>query len=522
MKAINVILALLVSAALAFGVAEIGLRLLGFAPPAINTEGDAALGWCKQANSTIQMESGEYDVTIQTDAHGLRDDYTSDEVPAKPEGTTRMLFLGDSFTLGYTVAREDLFVDLLEGAWQDEGRKVEIVNAGTQAYSTDQALVWLGEHGAKFDPDVVVLFPYENDIWWNAQGQYLGQDKPLFDENGVRANGELAIPAPRGWFASTAVGNLLRKKAGMPNLKVDGLGKTKKISVEMSSRLKSPPQTTLTAEARTKVLFQKLADASAALGARFAVCPLPSREAVTPPEDLPAALDPARPYELFIDAANAVGAVTSLPLEPLKTAAAKGWTPYYKRDFHLNAQGNLVLAQALKTDLEAAGLVPAKAAAGGAPEKAPVMLMDTANPAAPPVAPKKMPKWPFFFVGLWAALGTLYANTYSDESAGVGFLKVGGLLAVVFATAIGVTSLIAILPPLYGKLLLVGLVIAILTFVLYKLGDRVGTIAELMKAFTLRGHWYLMPLLTVLLTVGSLLVVAASSPLIAPFIYTLF
>ena len=31
-----------------------------------------------------------------------------------------------------------------------------------------------------------------------------------------------------------------------------------------------------------------------------------------------------------------------------------------------------------------------------------------------------------------------------------------------------------------------------------------------------------MPLLVVLLTVGSLLVVAASSPLVAPFIYTLF
>ena len=515
MKAINVILALLVSAALAFGVAEIGLRLLGFAPPVINTEGDAALGWRKQANSTIKMESAEYDVTIETDAQGLRDDYTTAEVPAKPEGTTRMLFLGDSFTLGYTVAREDLFVDLLEQAWIDEGRKVEIVNAGTQAYSTDQALVWLGENGAKFDPDVVVLFPYENDIWWNAQPEYLGQEKPLFDEAGERVNGELAVRAPRGWFASTAIGNLLRKKPKVPRMTVPSMDP---ISVERSSRLTSPPETTLAAEARTKVLFQKLADASQALGAQFAVCPLPSREAVSPPEDSVAALDPARPYQLFVDAANSVGAVLSLPLGPLQVAVSNDWTPYYSRDFHLNAQGNLVLAQVLKTDLEAAGLVPSKAAA----DTAPVMLHNTVSPATPPATPTKLPKWPFFFAGLWAALGTLYARTYSDENAGLSYLKVGGLLAVVFTTAMGVTKLISILPPPYGKLLLVGLVIAILTFVLYKLGDRIGTIAELMKAFTLRGHWYLMPLLTVLLTVGSLLVVAASSPLIAPFIYTLF
>ena len=65
-------------------------------------------------------------------------------------------------------------------------------------------------------------------------------------------------------------------------------------------------------------------------------------------------------------------------------------------------------------------------------------------------------------------------------------------------------------------------VIGVLGFVGYKLGNRLATIAELFKAFTLRGHWYLMPLVTILVTSGSLLLVAASSPLVAPFISTLF
>ncbi|MHC4895156.1 MAG: DUF5989 family protein, partial [Planctomycetota bacterium] len=65
-------------------------------------------------------------------------------------------------------------------------------------------------------------------------------------------------------------------------------------------------------------------------------------------------------------------------------------------------------------------------------------------------------------------------------------------------------------------------VVGILGFVAFKLGSRLGTITELIRAFILRGHWYLMPLVVVLLTIGSLLVVAASSPLVAPFIYTLF
>ena len=87
---------------------------------------------------------------------------------------------------------------------------------------------------------------------------------------------------------------------------------------------------------------------------------------------------------------------------------------------------------------------------------------------------------------------------------------------------LGVGALVGSLPPTAGRIVLMGLVIALLTFVAYKLGDRIGTILELLTAFALRGHWYLMPLLSVLLTVGSLLVVAASSPLVAPFIYTLF
>jgi hypothetical protein len=62
----------------------------------------------------------------------------------------------------------------------------------------------------------------------------------------------------------------------------------------------------------------------------------------------------------------------------------------------------------------------------------------------------------------------------------------------------------------------------ILSFVVIKLGRRLTTSGELFTAFTRRGHWYLMPLVVVLLSIGSLLVVAASSPLIAPFIYTLF
>jgi hypothetical protein len=77
-------------------------------------------------------------------------------------------------------------------------------------------------------------------------------------------------------------------------------------------------------------------------------------------------------------------------------------------------------------------------------------------------------------------------------------------------------------PATVAPYILVVFVVGILAFVAVKLGRRLGTIFELLAAFTKRGHWYLMPLVVILLTIGSLLVVAASSPLVAPFIYTLF
>jgi hypothetical protein len=81
---------------------------------------------------------------------------------------------------------------------------------------------------------------------------------------------------------------------------------------------------------------------------------------------------------------------------------------------------------------------------------------------------------------------------------------------------------VGLIPHTWTPWIVGGFVLVVLGFVGWKLGRRLATIAELFRSFTLRGHWYLMPLVVVLLTIGSLLVVAASSPLIAPFIYTLF
>jgi hypothetical protein len=137
-------------------------------------------------------------------------------------------------------------------------------------------------------------------------------------------------------------------------------------------------------------------------------------------------------------------------------------------------------------------------------------------------APAGTPFWIKLYAALWVALTALYYGHYEDEPKWQPPLKVAAMLAAVFGIVLGGHRLLGLVPPQYARPLVIVFVVGILTFVLYKVGRRAGTIFELLKAFVLRGHWYLMPLIVVLLTIGSLLVVAASSPLVAPFIYTLF
>lgn len=506
-RLINVCLALLVSAAMTFGLVELGLRLIGFGPPSINTEFDPHTGWRGQPKSRIVNETSEFEAEIELDALGLRDDFDSKKDAEKPVETFRVLCLGDSFVGGYTVNREHLFVDMLERAWSKELRGIDVVNAGVQGYSTDQQLVWLQRHGADFAPDLVIAFPYENDIWWNGQETYVGEPKPAFDEAGIRVPRTLEEPEARGWFGRTAIGNLGRLFQDAPRIEVDG----RKLPVEWTSRLTSPPEETLRAERVTKALIGQLSREAERLGARFAVCPIPTRASMVAAGDGP--FDPERPTRVFKEAAEAVDTPVLRVADALRTAQADGLAPYYEKDFHLSPTGNAVLAEAVYQALDRLALVPLRR------ESSPTARPDH---AALEGLGGGFPKWPFVYLLLTLGLGALYAKTYPDEGAPRAFAQVAALLAVVFAVALGGAALLGSLSPTVGKLVLVAALLALFTFIAYKLGDRLGTILEVLKAFTLRGHWYLLPLLCVLLTVGSLLIVAASSPLVAPFIYTLF
>ena len=93
---------------------------------------------------------------------GLR----SPEIPRhKPEGTRRILLLGDSTTYGHGVRSGFTLRDRLEQGLREALKepRIEVINGGVPGYSSLQSLNLLKRIGIHFEPDVVVILNLWSD-----------------------------------------------------------------------------------------------------------------------------------------------------------------------------------------------------------------------------------------------------------------------------------------------------------------------------------------------------------------------
>lgn len=97
-------------------------------------------------------------VDVRINADGFRDDDT----PVERGERRRIVFLGDSLTLGWGVAKQDTFESILERELS-AATPTEILNFGTGNYNTIQELHLYLDAGRKYRPDAVVVFYFVND-----------------------------------------------------------------------------------------------------------------------------------------------------------------------------------------------------------------------------------------------------------------------------------------------------------------------------------------------------------------------
>ena len=142
------------------------------ANPAIYQKGDP-LPYSLAPGTRGRLLRDEFDTQVIINAHGYRDD---DFALEKPEGTERILVLGDSFTFGWGVESDETYSQQLEKilAGNHPGRSIEVINAGfASGPFPGTYYLYLREKGLELDPDLIVVGLFMgNDIDHERAGEF--------------------------------------------------------------------------------------------------------------------------------------------------------------------------------------------------------------------------------------------------------------------------------------------------------------------------------------------------------------
>jgi lysophospholipase L1-like esterase len=157
------------------GIFEGVLRLNGYGNLELYTP-DQKLYWKLKANQDCYTKVGRLPVHINS--HNTRGPEFEVE---KPPGTFRILSIGDSRTFGWGLRDEETYSRQLETRLrQYSNRPVEVINAGVNAWSYPQLLVYFREVGLAYNPDLVIV----GDA--NAWTQFSEKSSPEFVKQMMR------------------------------------------------------------------------------------------------------------------------------------------------------------------------------------------------------------------------------------------------------------------------------------------------------------------------------------------------
>ena len=275
------------------------------------------------------------------------------EVAPRQPDELRVVALGDSMTFGIGVDDEHTLPAFLERELEARlDRPVTVINTGHAAYSTNQEIGVLLEHGATLDPDLVVLFWFFNDI-----------DQPPVEE----LNRRLTEGGPEtfetrnaftGWPAwKWRIKNFTRHSAICAwwlwrnehhTLGKDGLGRWSRETVD-------------DAFVSLDAWMYQFGLLEQQLGAKPAAVVIPFAPAVG--DDDAARRHVSRTYDQRALETIADRGIPVMSVRPALEAAAEelGRVPYLPYDYHWDADGNEAEAQAVAAwlietyDLDALG-----------------------------------------------------------------------------------------------------------------------------------------------------------------------
>ncbi|MFO0687472.1 MAG: GDSL-type esterase/lipase family protein [Myxococcota bacterium] len=271
---------------------------------------------------------------------------------AKPPGETRILALGDSFTFALGVRFEDLYVQRLERQLNAEepGRRFQVINAGVAGYNTTQELVFLRADGLRYEPDLVTIGFYWNDL--------LGNDKPLPAIDGPirRDQARESESGDAGHLLPAFIRNRLRRSLvlylGVTRVKnvIAALGQPENELVGIQRDILEGDAEALARYWRaTGARLRELAATATDRGIPVLLVSFPMENQVRQTD----------PSPVYAEALRAEWAPTGLPLIELEAAYRNsldaGENPYLPYDLHPGPIGMQIAADAIESEIRRQG-----------------------------------------------------------------------------------------------------------------------------------------------------------------------
>jgi lysophospholipase L1-like esterase len=163
--------------------AEVSLRVLQLQPGVLSMflppEGSAR--YRLKPNLDLQTRIEGSPITVRTSSRGMR---WREVETAKPAGTTRVAFVGDSFTFGqWAASAERSLVGVFDSEMRPRG--FDVLNFGVPGYGYLEIEEQLATEVAAFHPDYVVLVSFDGNDFMDT---YVG-----FPRYEIRSNGTLRV-----------------------------------------------------------------------------------------------------------------------------------------------------------------------------------------------------------------------------------------------------------------------------------------------------------------------------------------
>lgn len=128
---------------------------------------DETIGYRYTPGAKWRFFHPEYKVQYEINRDGYRD-RKQHPIP-KPQATTRVLLIGDSFTFGQGVSYDEIWPVIVEQQLKKAGHdNIDLVKAGIQGLDTRSEFFLIPQLLEKYDCDVVVIGFLINDLYTNS------------------------------------------------------------------------------------------------------------------------------------------------------------------------------------------------------------------------------------------------------------------------------------------------------------------------------------------------------------------